>query len=619
MYIPVRYNTGESLYTVLLQRGKTDAQVNPTLAAGDVQLSKDGGTFTNLGTLPTIVPTGGAQVKITLSAAEASCKIGVIRFVDQTAPPEWEQQSIAFYTYGNVSAFNTENFDIEAKVDIIDTNVDAILVDTNEMQGKLPTNNIMGSSDKADYNDNITNIESLIGTPVTVDSSAATLSGMMLKIFDDNGGADYDATNSSLHAIQGVVVEGVPSNFIATAQTVTNGTVDTGDYTDTHLQDGTYFQLSPNGTALDVDLTFNLDTSSPLSVSIFGRYDAATNRYCNVYAYDYVGAGWELISNSINRMNHSTSDASFDYVLLNRHKDPLTDNIRIRFLTDTGNVAYDLYLDSVIIRGVIAGSTPEEIADAVYLKLKYVVYAGAIYIDTNNGFPGIDVGIHGIPTNPVDNLADAITLAVAVGVRKFVFVPGSSITLTQTFANWIFEGHDSTITLNGQDISDSTFSGVNIVGAGLAASGPPLFKNCRLGTSTLPACTAIQCIFTATITMGTASGDYFFDACFSGVAGTGTPNIIFAVTSNLSIRHYSGGVEIQSMGTGSNMSLEGFGQIRLNANCTDGTIAIRGTFTVTDNSGGAVTLSDNARIDINQIRDAMKLAPAAGAPAAVIT
>ena len=180
MYIPVRYNTVDSLYTVLLQRGKTDAQVNPTLIAGDVKISKDGGAFVNLATLPTVSPAGGAQVKITLSAAEASCKIAVIRFVDQTAPPEWEQQSIAFYTYGNASAFNTENFNIEAKVDIVDTIVDTILVDTNEIQGKLPTNNIMGSSDKADYNDNITNIQSLIGTPITVDSSAATLAGMML-------------------------------------------------------------------------------------------------------------------------------------------------------------------------------------------------------------------------------------------------------------------------------------------------------------------------------------------------------------------------------------------------------------------------------------------------------
>jgi hypothetical protein len=64
------------------------------------------------------------------------------------------------------------------------------------------------------------------------------------------------------------------------------------------------------------------------------------------------------------------------------------------------------------------------------------------------------------------------------------------------------------------------------------------------------------------------------------------------------------------------MSLEGHGQLILNANCAGGTIAIRGHFPVTDNAGGVVTLSDAGRYDEQQIRDAMKLAPTAGAPAA---
>jgi hypothetical protein len=41
------------------------------------------------------------------------------------------------------------------KIQTIDNNVDLILADTNEMQGKLPTNNIMGSSVKTDKDDEI--------------------------------------------------------------------------------------------------------------------------------------------------------------------------------------------------------------------------------------------------------------------------------------------------------------------------------------------------------------------------------------------------------------------------------------------------------------------------------
>jgi hypothetical protein len=38
-----------------------------------------------------------------------------------------------------------------------------------------------------------------IGTPVALDGGAATLGGMLTKIADDNGGADYDAATDSLH------------------------------------------------------------------------------------------------------------------------------------------------------------------------------------------------------------------------------------------------------------------------------------------------------------------------------------------------------------------------------------------------------------------------------------
>ena len=50
--------------------GSEDLQINPTLAAGDVQLSKDGGAFVNLTSLPTVTPGGDTNVKISLSADE---------------------------------------------------------------------------------------------------------------------------------------------------------------------------------------------------------------------------------------------------------------------------------------------------------------------------------------------------------------------------------------------------------------------------------------------------------------------------------------------------------------------------------------------------------------------
>jgi hypothetical protein len=45
----------------------------------------------------------------------------------------------------------------------------------------------------------------LIGTPVSIDGGDATLAGMLVKFADDSGGADFDATTDSLHAIYGRV------------------------------------------------------------------------------------------------------------------------------------------------------------------------------------------------------------------------------------------------------------------------------------------------------------------------------------------------------------------------------------------------------------------------------
>lgn len=64
-------------------------QVNPTIAAGDFQVDKDGGGFTNLTTLPSVSPAGTQTILITLSATEMNADVVTLRGVDQTATKEW--------------------------------------------------------------------------------------------------------------------------------------------------------------------------------------------------------------------------------------------------------------------------------------------------------------------------------------------------------------------------------------------------------------------------------------------------------------------------------------------------------------------------------------------------
>lgn len=73
-------------------------KANPTIAAGDFQISKDGGAFANLATLPAVTPASGVAVKITLSSTEMDADNVFVKAIDQTTPKEWNDWAIGIPT-----------------------------------------------------------------------------------------------------------------------------------------------------------------------------------------------------------------------------------------------------------------------------------------------------------------------------------------------------------------------------------------------------------------------------------------------------------------------------------------------------------------------------------------
>lgn len=71
---------------------------NPTIAAGDFTISKDGGNFASLNTTPTVTPASSKSVKVTISTTEADCDGWLCVWADQTAPPEWSDGSYCILT-----------------------------------------------------------------------------------------------------------------------------------------------------------------------------------------------------------------------------------------------------------------------------------------------------------------------------------------------------------------------------------------------------------------------------------------------------------------------------------------------------------------------------------------
>ncbi len=91
---PPRYGLEFIFYTGLAsQADNAILQANPTIAAGDVQVDKDGANnFTNLGTIPAVVGTT-KSVKVIVSAAEMKADNVTILFSD-AAGAEWSDQLV---------------------------------------------------------------------------------------------------------------------------------------------------------------------------------------------------------------------------------------------------------------------------------------------------------------------------------------------------------------------------------------------------------------------------------------------------------------------------------------------------------------------------------------------
>lgn len=96
--VPPKKNVAFEFYVFLTSQADIKLfQVNPTLAAGDVKVSIDGGAFANLTTLPDVNPSGGRAVRVQMSQSEMNGDNIIIQFSD-AAGAEWCDLGIVINT-----------------------------------------------------------------------------------------------------------------------------------------------------------------------------------------------------------------------------------------------------------------------------------------------------------------------------------------------------------------------------------------------------------------------------------------------------------------------------------------------------------------------------------------
>ena len=217
-------------------------------------------------------------------------------------------------------------------------------------------------------------------------------------------------------------------------------------------------------------------------------------------------------------------------------------------------------------------------------------YIGAIWLDVANGTSGTVNFENGTDTMPVNNIADANTLASSLGISRFNIVPGATLTFAVSQINQSFDGAGWILALGGQSIAGSSFQGVNV--SGVSTGEPHIFFNCSLGISTFAGGTFINCGLNDTITL-TGAVVYNFIDCFHQESGmSSTIDFGAAGSTEVHIHNWHGSLTILNMGAGDVLYFSSAAaSLTMDATCTGGTRNSSGNFGLTDNSSG-MTIND---------------------------
>ena len=429
----------------------------------------------------------------------------------------------------------------------------------------------------------------------TLSDQIDTVSESVSKIGTAGGAAVTTpvATDNSAGGISGVTVG-----------TTKVGT-ETNTYTSTYNENGVYHIITHAGNAIDWVYQLLIGGGAqPISV-VWKGYLVGSNDTITVDVWDHVGNAWD------------SAVTSFAGTALTVN---VTKIIPL-YAKHAGTSVAELGKVYVRFR-CTAQSTPVLNTDQLFVQYaitsRTVGYAnGEVWLDTVNGFDGAVSYVNGTADHPCNTWANALTIAVAVGLKRIHIHNGSSIQLTATLSNYLIEGHNYAVDLNGQDVSNTVFHGANI--SGIATGTNPQFVGGEVGTCTLPGCELIDCHFSDTVTF-VASGEYHIIGGNDGLPSTLNPTFVFAASVQAAIRNWRGGINISTLASTNYLAIDGDVRIVLQSSCNGGAVITRGSVDILDQVaggfvGGGGTLTQTAAYNQQNVADALKLAPTTGSPA----
>ena len=281
-----------------------------------------------------------------------------------------------------------------------------------------------------------------------------------------------------------------------------------------------------------------------------------------------------------------------------------TNNVIPTVTTLTGHTAQTG--DSYARLGAPAGASVSADIAAIDVgdeMLKYMGPGGyGVYLHSGGSAVGTVFGVDGTFDNPVDNLADAHTLASTI--------------------SWGASGDKRIYILN----TSTEISGASLLGCEIVGLGPPLgsviningqvspdvCKNLGLSGEFSGDVLAYGCALTSALAAvedveGTFYDCYFysnFEVDQNGAtfvssrspAGTST-EVSLEANADAQFFDHTGDLTIKALASTNEVLFNGAGVLTIDAACSGGTVYVYGVCTVTDNSGGSVTIIQTAVVN----------------------
>ena len=418
--------------------------------------------------------------------------------------------------------------------------------------------------------------------------SGGTTAADKLKLqYDGTGltGDTFPATQSQV----GLLSTGSAAISTAASSAVVTVGTETLTYTATANRDGVYHEIADVAGQIDFYYEYAIGGNGvAVSGSMVGRLEGQ-NDNIDLFAYNWGNTSWDQIGEV--QGSNSTTDIEATVNLLIAHTGTGANigKVRIRAYQPSGLTTAVLYMDQIFLSYAVVNQATG--------------YAlGRVWVNTVSGVAGTEKGVNGIFENPVDSIADAVTIAALLNAQDFNISSDSTITLAANLQGYNVYGIGYTLDFAGFDVSGSHFFHASPVD-GIVLSGgadhvdilDSIINDVTVGDSHFT-----NCSMAGTITLGSVASTLRVIDSRSVIAGASTPIIdcgtAVGISHNITIADWQNGIEIRNLNNqGTDLfSMSGTGQVVFAASCS-GAVNLRGDWKVTNTGGVTITYDDNSQ------------------------